>query len=253
MVSYAEYHMLYCAIRQVAKPLPYEERALYTEWCCNVNGCSHSTSAHTQPCKDTLCACYAKHKSGLLAVGPLTEMQHDQQPCCEETMRGSKREMHERATSWGERVTPPHMFYLMMGATPLPAQIIPLPSSSRLGVCGERRPPTMLESAIMVSVLVSACARLLLVSRSSARLFWSKKMSLGLSWLSSLLAKVETLRANPVAGSYVAVVLPAQLLGSVQVAALLPRSDAEAEPAGCSRPSAPDNLGLLQHQIILTR
>ena len=113
------------------------------------------------------------------------------------------------------------MFYLMMGATPLPAQIIPLPSSSRLGVCSERKPPTMLESAIMVSVFVSACARLLLVIKSSARLLWSKKMSLGLSWLSSLLAKTETLRAKPVDGSDVAVVLLAHLLGSVQVAALL--------------------------------
>ena len=46
-------------------------------------------------------------------------------------------------------------------------------------------------------------------------------MSLGLSWLSSLLAKVETLRAKPVAGSEAAVALPAHLVGSVQVAALL--------------------------------
>lgn len=120
-----------------------------------------------------------------------------------------------------EGVTPPHMFYLMMGATPLPAQIIPLPSSSRLGVCDERKPPTMLESAMMVSAFVSACARLLLVIRSSARLLWSKKMSLGLSWLSSLLAKVETLRAKPVAGSEAAVAPPAHLVGAVQVAALL--------------------------------
>ena len=136
-----------------------------------------------------------------------------------------------------------------MGATPLPAQIIPLPSSSRLGVCGERRPPTMLESAIKVSTFVSACARLLLVIRSSARLFWSKKISLGLSWLSSLLAKEEILRAKPVAGSDAAVALLVHLLGSVQLAALLAPSNNEAEPARCSRPCAPDNLSLLQHQM----
>ena len=192
----------------------------------------------------------------------MKEKQLGQQTGCEKTRRGEGEGIYARARSAGGRgggrgaergeVTPPYMVYLMMGATPLPAQIIPLPSSSRLGVCGERRPPTMLESAMMVSVLVAACARLLLVSRSSARLLWSKKMSLGLSWLSSLLAKVETLRAMPVAGSDAAVALLAQLLGSVQVAALLARSDTEAEPAGCNRPSAPDNLLLLQHQMILS-
>lgn len=144
-------------------------------------------------------------------------------------------------------MTLPHMCYLMMGATPFPAHIIPFPSSSRLGVCGERKPPTRLESAIMVSALVSACARLLLVSRSSARLFWSKKTSLGLSWLRSLLAKEESLLAKPVAGSCTAVALPAQRLGSVQAAALLAQSECEAEPAGCITPCRPDNTPLLQH------
>lgn len=111
--------------------------------------------------------------------------------------------------------------YLMIGATPLPAQIMPLPSSSRLGIWGERRPPTMLESAIMVSTFASVFTRLLLVRRSSARLLWSKKMSLGLSWLASLLPRERSLRAKPgtVADSDDALVLAMQLPGSLQLAA----------------------------------
>ena len=90
-----------------------------------------------------------------------------------------------------------------MGATPLPAQIMPLPSSSRLGVWGERSPPMTLESAMSVVTLASgsyACARALLAAKSSARLLWPNKMSLGLESLASCLEKVENLRVKLLTG-----------------------------------------------------
>lgn len=141
--------------------------------------------------------------------------------------------------------------YLMIGATPLPAQIMPLPSSSRLGIWGERRPPTTLESAIMVPTLASVFARLLLVRRSSARLLWSKKMSLGLNWLASFLPKERSLRAKPgaVADSDDAVVQALQLPGLLQFAAWADNPTCAAEASGCVRRCAPGRVSLLQHQM----
>lgn len=103
----------------------------------------------------------------------------------------------------------------------------------------------------MVSAFVSVCAKLLLVNRSSARLLWSKKMSLGLSWLASLLPKVSSLRAKAVAVSVADLgpvsMLATQLPGSVQLAALAGPA-CETEPAGFFRACA-GILSWLRHRM----
>ncbi len=77
--------------------------------------------------------------------------------------------------------------HLTIGATPLPFQTMPLPSSERVGSWGDRKPPTMPESALFELDPASGwydCA-LLLARTSSARLLVPKRMSL---WLKSLIS-----------------------------------------------------------------